>query len=180
MKKTFNSTKNLLLTILTIMIGTSFFTGCRTVKSVSLAYSANEDIDVAYIYFQLYKKNELSGALYVTYNNLETQKAEKFTYWSPVELPAGEPLKLTLRLLYKEPRSDFGDENCIASCCTTTFNAFEATRDVNKEITFNVPPLEPFTDYVISYRKGPGIPGNSYVTLTRKDTKEVILEREFN
>jgi hypothetical protein len=59
-------------------------------------------------------------------------------------------------------------------------NAIESSRDVNQEIIFNVPPLEPDTDYTISYRKGPGIPGNSYVTLTRNDTKEVIREIEFN
>ncbi len=174
--------KNLSRTFLfgIMLAATGFLASCRTVKAIPLAYSGNEDIDVSYIYFELYKKGEISGATYITYDGKDTPKAEKFTYWSPVEVPANTQLKLTLKILYKEQRSDFGDDNCFASCCTTIFNAVEASRDVNKEITFNVPPLEPYVDYVISYRKGPGIPGNSYVTLTRKDTKEVIRELEFN
>ena len=40
--------------------------------------------------------------------------------------------------------------------------------------------IKPFGEYTISYRKGPGIPGTSYVTLTRNDTKEVIRELPFN
>ena len=157
-----------------------FLTGCQTVKPVPLAYSENEDIEVAYIYFKLYKKGEISGATFITYDVKNTPSPEKLTYWSPVEVPANTPIKLSLKVLYKEPRSDFGDDSCLAACCTTTVNAFEASRDVNKEIIFNVPPLEPDCEYTISYRKGPGIPGNSYVTLTRNDTKEVIRELEFN
>ena len=166
--------------IVLVLAALVLFTGCNTVKAVPLSYSVNEDVDVAYIYFQLYKQNTISGATFITYDGKETPKAEKFTYWSPVEVPAGQALKLSLKLLYKEPRSDFGDDSCMASCCTSVFNAFEAARDVNEEVIFNVPPLEPYVDYVISYRKGPGIPGSSYVTLIRKDTKEVIREKEYN
>ena len=177
-----NFTTNLFKTIITVLVlaAAVIFTGCNSVKAIPLSYSSNEDVDVAYIYFELYKKNSISGATFITYDGKDTPKAEKMTYWSPVEVPAGEPLKLSLKVLYKEDRSDFGDDNCIAVCCTSVFNAFEAARDVNEEIIFNVPPLEPYVDYVISYRKGPGIPGSSYVTLTRKDTKEVIREIEFN
>ena len=179
MKKTIKFT---LLTVLTVLSTLSciFLTGCNTIKAVPLAYTENEDFDTAYIYFKLYKNNEISGATFITYDNKETPKAEKFTYWSPVEVPADTPLKLNLKVLYKEPRSDFGDESCLAACCTTTMNVMEASRDVNKEIVFNVPPLEANCEYTISYRKGPGLPGNSYVTLTRNDTKEVIREIEFN
>ena len=179
MKTTIKYTVLTALTVLSTLF-CIFLSGCNTIKAVPLAYTVNEDKEVAYIYFDLYKKNELSGATFITYDNKETPAPEKFTYWSPVEVPAGMPLKLSLKVRYKEPRSDFGDDSCIASCCTTTFNALEATRDVNTEIIFNVPPLEANCDYTISYRKGPGIPGNSYVTLTRTDTKEVIREIEFN
>ena len=172
--------KSSLLFIIILIATCAFFTGCNTIKAVALAYPENEEKEVAYIYFKLYKSNEISGATYITYDNMNTPKPEKFTYWSPVEVPANQPLKLALKVQYKEPRSDFGDDNCIAMCCTTTFNAVEASRDVNTEIIFNVPPLEPFVDYTISYRKGAGIPGNSYVTLTRDDTKEVIRELPFN
>ena len=170
------------LTILTVLstLFCIFLSGCNTIKAVPLSYTANEEIDVAYIYFELYKKSEISGATFITYDNKETPAPEKFTYWSPVEVPADMPLKLSLKVRYKEPRSDFGNDSCIASCCTSTINALEASRDVNREIIFNVPPLEAGCDYTISYRKGPGIPGNSYVTLTQNDTKEVIREIEFN
>ncbi len=166
--------------LLTVFTACILFASCNTIKPVALAYPENEVKEVAYINFKLYKSSEISGATYITYDNMETPKPETFTYWSPVEVPANKPLKLSLKVLYKEPRSDFGDDSCIASCCTTTFNAVEASRDVNTEIIFNVPPLEPFVEYTISYRKGSGIPGNSYVTLTRDDTKEVIREIEFN
>ena len=100
--------------------------------------------------------------------------------YSPVELPAGVPLKLYLHVYYKEPRSDFGDDNMCLACLTTTVNAFEASRDVNEDIVFNIPSLEPYVDYTISYRKGAGIPGSSFVTLTRNDNNQVIRELEFN
>ena len=179
MKQTIRYT---LLTFLSVLSTLSciFLSGCNTIKAVPLAYTENEDVDVAYVYFNLYKKSEISGATFITYDNKNTPKAEKFTYYSPVELPAGVPIKLYLHIYYKEQRSDFGDDNMCAACCTTTINAFEAARDVNKDIVFNVPPLEPFAEYTISYRKGSGIPGSSFVTLTRNDTKEVIKEFEFN
>ena len=156
------------------------FTGCRTIKPVALSYVGNEDIDVAYIYFQMYKRDEISGATYITYDNKETPKPEKLTYWSPVEVPANTALKLHLHISYKEPRTDCGDDTFIGACLTSIFNAFEASRDVNRDIVFNVPPLEPFEDYTISYEKGPGIPGSSFVTLRRDKTNEVIRELEFN
>ena len=179
MKKTLKFTFLTILAVLSTLC-CIFLTGCNTIKAVPLAYTVNEDVDVAYIYFQLYKKNEISGATFITYDNKETPKPEKLTYWSPVEVPADTPLKLKLKVLYKEPRSDFGDKSCLAACCTTAANVVEASRDVNTEIIFNVPPLEADCEYTISYRKGPGIPGNSYVTLTRNDTKEVIRELPFN
>ena len=163
-----------------LFISCFFFASCNTIKAVPLAYTENEDKDVAYIYFQLYKKSEISGATFITYDNKNTPSPEKFCYWSPVEVPADMPLKLALKIKYKEPRSDFGNDNCVTACCTSTVNAMEAARDVDKEIVFNVPPLETGCEYMISYRKGAGIPGNSYVTLTRMDTKEVIREIEFN
>ena len=167
--------------ILSILLSVcAFFTSCNTIKAVPLAYSANEDVEVSYIYFELYKKNEISGATYITYDNKSTPKPEKFTYWSPVEVPANTPIKLTLKVYYKEERTEFNNDDCFAACLQTTINAFEASRDVDREITFNVPPLEPDCEYTISYKKGSGFPGNSYVTLTRNDTKEVIREIEFN
>ena len=177
--------KTIRITFLTLLSVFSVLTcillsGCNTIKAIPLSYTENEDKDVAYVYFELYKKNELSGATFITYDEKNTPKAETFTYYSPVELPAGVPVKAKLHVYYKEQRSDFGNDSCLASCCTTTFNAFEAARDVNRDIIFNIPPLEPYVDYVISYRKGSGIPGSSFVTLTRKDTKEVIKEIEFN
>ena len=179
MQKTIKFT---LLTALTVLSTLSciLLSGCNTIKAIPLAYTENEDIEVAYVYFNLYKKSEISGATFITYDEKNTPKAEKLTYWSPVELPANVPVKAYLHIYYKEPRSDFGDDTCLASCCTTTANAFEASRDVNKDIVFNIPPLEPYTDYTISYRKGAGFPGSSFVTLTRTDTKEVIREIEFN
>ena len=169
----------IIISCLVLAVG-FFLTSCNTIKPVALSYAENEDIEVAYIYFKTYKRNEISGATFITYDAKDTPKPEKFTYWSPVEVPANIPLKLSLKVLYKEERSDFGDDNCFVMCCGTVVNAIESSRDVNQEIIFNVPPLEPYTDYTISYRKGPGIPGNSYVTLTRNDTKEVIREIEFN
>ena len=179
MKKTFRYT---LLTALSVLSTLSciLLSGCNTIKAVPLSYVENEDKEVAYVYFDLYKKSEISGATFITYDEKNTPKAEKFTYYSPVELPANVPVKMYLHVYYKEPRSDFGDDNMCAACCTTTVNAFEAARDVNQDIVFNIPPLEPFVDYQISYRKGSGIPGSSFVTLIRLDTKEVIREIEFN
>lgn len=172
--------KNTIKSLIALFAVSFIFVSCNTIKAIPLAYTENEDTDVAYIYFKLYKTSELSGATFITYDNKETPSPERFTYWSPVEVPADTPLKLSLKVRYKEPRSDFGDDSCLAACCTSTVNALEASRDVNTEIVFNVPPLEADCEYTISYRKGPGIPGNSYVTLTRNDTKEVIREIEFN
>ena len=171
-----------ILTALTVLSTLSciFLSGCNTIKAVPLAYTSNEGEPVAYIYFDLYRKSEISGATFITYDNKETPKAERFTYWSPVELPADVPVKAYLHVYYKEPRSDFGDKDCLAACCTSAANAVEASRDVNKDIIFNIPPLEPDAEYTISYRKGFGIPGSSYITLTKNDTKEVIREIEFN
>ena len=179
MKQTIRFT---LLTALSVLSTLSciLLSGCNTIKAVPLAYSENEEKEVAYVYFDLYKKSEISGATFITYDNKNTPKAEKFTYYSPVELPAGVPIKMYLHVYYKEQRSDFGDDNMCLACCTTTVNAFEAARDVNQDIVFNIPKLEPFVDYTISYRKGAGIPGSSFVTLTRNDTNEVIREVEFN
>ena len=180
MKQTIRYT---LLTALSVLstLSCMMLSGCNTIKAVPLAYAENEDIEVAYVYFDLYKKSEISGATFITYDNKNTPKAETFTYYSPVELPANTPLKLYLHIYYKEPRSDFGDDSCIAAFCTTAVNAFEASRDVNRDIVFNIiEGLEPYVDYTISYRKGPGIPGSSFVTLTRTDTKQVIREIEFN
>ena len=177
-----NTFKYTVLTVFSIfsIIMCIFLSGCNTIKAVPLAYSENEDKEVAYVYFELYKKSEISGATFITYDNKNTPKAENFTYYSPVELPAGVPVKLYLHVYYKEPRSDFGDDSMCAACCTTVVNSFEAARDVKEDIVFNIPPLEPYVEYTISYRKGPGIPGTSYVTLTRNDTKEVIRELPFN
>ena len=180
MKKTIRFT---LLTALTVLSTLSciMLSGCNTIKAVPLAYSENEDKDVAYIYFDLYKKSEISGATFITYDNKNTPKPEKFSYYSPVELPAGVPLKLYLHIYYREPRSDFGDDSMCAACCTTVVNSFEAARDVDKDIVFNITtPLEAGKEYTISYRKGSGIPGSSFVTLTENETKKVIREIEFN
>ena len=179
MKKTIKFTILTALSVLTTL-SCIFLSGCNTIKAVPLAYSGNEDIDVAYVYFELYKKSEISGATFITYDNKNTPSPEKFCYWSPVEVPANTPLKFKLQITYKEPRSNFGDDDCFWACCTATVNAVEASRDVDRQEIFNVPPLEAGCEYTISYRKGPGIPGNSYVTLTRNDTKEVIREMPFN
>ncbi|MBO4641198.1 MAG: hypothetical protein J5710_15745 [Treponema sp.] len=177
--------KTIKLTILTALsvlstLSCILLSGCNTIKAVPLAYTENEDKEVAYVYFDLYRKSEISGATFITYDNKNTPKAEKFTYYSPVELPAGVPIKMYLHVQYKEPRSNFGDKDCVLACCTTIVNSMEAQRDVDKDIVFNIPKLEPFVEYTISYRKGAGIPGSSFVTLTRTDTKEVIREIEFN
>lgn len=177
--------KTIRLTFLTLLsvfsvLACILLSGCNTIKAVPLSYTENEDKDVAYVYFVLYNKSEISGATFITYDEKNTPKPEKFTYYSPVELPAGVPIKMYLHIYYKEQRSDFGNDSMCESCLTITFNAFEAARDVNKDIVFNIPELEPYTDYTITYRKGSGIPGSSFVTLTRNDTKEVIRELEFN
>ena len=161
------------------LLSSIFLASCSSIKAVPLAYTSNEEIDVCYIYFQLYKKNEISGATFITYDDKDTPVAEKLTYWSPVEVPANKSIKLYLHLNYKEDRSDCGSDSICGACVTTVVNAFEAARDVNKDIEFNIPPLEPYKDYTISYRKGPGIPGTSFVTLIRNDTKEVIREQEY-
>ena len=179
MKQTIKLTILTALSVLSIL-SCIMLTGCNTIKAVPLAYTENEEVPVAYVYIDLYKKSEICGATFITYDNKETPEPEKFTYWSPVELPAEVPLKAYLHIYYKEPRSDFGDKSCISSCCTVAFNTLEAARDVNRDIVFNIPPLEPFGEYTISYRKGSGIPGSSFVTLTKNDTKEVIREIEFN
>lgn len=163
-----------------LMLSCILLSACNTIKAVPLAYTSNEETEVAYLYIDLYKKSELSGATFITYDNKETPQPEKFTYWSPVELPAEVPIKAYLHVYYKEPRSDFGNQSCLTACCTVAFNTIEASRDVNEDIVFNIPPLEPFGEYTISYRKGSGIPGSSFVTLTKNDTKEVIRELEFN
>ena len=118
--------KTIKLTILTALsvlstLSCILLSGCNTIKAIPLAYSENEEKEVAYVYFDLYKKSEISGATFITYDNKNTPKAEKFTYYSPVELPAGVPIKMYLHVYYKEPRSDFGDKSCIAACCTTYF-----------------------------------------------------------
>ena len=125
MKKTIRYT---LLTALSVLSTLSciLLSGCNTIKAIPLAYTENENVEVAYVYFDLYKKSEISGATFITYDNKNTPQAEKFTYWSPVELPANMPIKAYLHIYYKEPRSDFGDDTCLGACCTTTVNAFEA------------------------------------------------------
>lgn len=178
MKQTIRYT---ILTALSVLSTLSciLLSSCNTIKAIPLSYAENDDKEVAYVYFDLYKKSEISGATFVTYDEKNTPQPEKLTYYSPVVLPAGVPIKMTLHLYYKEPRSDFGDDSMCAACCTTVVNSFEAARDVNTDIVFNIPALEPYVDYQISYRKGSGIPGSSFVTLIRMDTKEVIVEREY-
>ena len=81
MKRTIKFTLISALAVLTTL-SCILLSGCNTIKAVPLAYSENEDIDVAYIYFQLYKKSEISGATYITYDNKNTPSPEKFCYWS--------------------------------------------------------------------------------------------------
>ena len=97
MKQTIRYT---ILTALSVLSTLSciLLSSCNTIKAIPLSYAENDDKEVAYVYFDLYKKSEISGATFVTYDEKNTPKPEKLTYYSPVVLPAGVPIKMTLHL----------------------------------------------------------------------------------
>ena len=168
--------KSILISLIVLFLCVS----CKSLEPVPLAYRSNEEIDVAYISFVLNDKYSYDGVTYVTYDDKDTPEPEKNTYWTPVEVPAGKPITLVIHCKYEQEKTECDDESIAGACLQGFINAFEATRDVDIDVLFDVPPLEPYEDYEITYTKGPGIPGKSYVILRNKKTNEEIREMVFN
>ena len=68
MKKTIRFTLLTALSVFSILL-CILLCGCNTIKAVGLSYPENEDVDVALVYFQLYKSSEISGATFITQNS---------------------------------------------------------------------------------------------------------------
>ena len=166
------------------------FIGCASTKPVPLAYASNQGKDVAYVHFP---EDEQTEVLFVTYNGKDTKSPDKNSYWSPVELPAGEELRIVLYVncldsdsTYEsldlfEDTIEFLDEpsnlwNHIDLAVSIVKYNEKKERDISKYIEFICPELDAGCEYEISFVRSLNKKYDGYVRLANLDTGEVFIQ----
>ena len=165
------------------------FIGCASTKPVPLAYASNQGKDVAYVHFP---KDELTDVVFVTYNGKDTKDPDKNSYWSPVELPAGEELTILLSVNYLnsntpyasldlfEDTIEFIDEpdNLLnqIDLAVSIVKYTEKAKNMSNYITFLCPELDAGCEYEISFVRSLNKKYDGYVRLANLDTGEVFIQ----
>jgi len=105
-----------------------------------------------------------------------------YTRWDPIIFPAGRELKLTVHASYNHPNSSPSRAGLLLSNQGIAFgmsvNLGPDSQNVNYDVVFECPPLEPGGSYRLSYRRTvPG--GRNMLVLTNTNTGRVVHEQEF-
>ena len=148
--------------VLVVMI----FVGC---SSTPVPYSyGEEEQDTAKVNF-VYGN---PGVRLIDFDGYELPKPERRTYWNPISFPAGKPISFTVHAKYQ-----FSSNN--PGLIDTLIFIIFGTRDVDRSVIFESPPLTPDMNYRLTFHKGGGLPGKNTLILTNTTTGRIVHEQPF-
>jgi hypothetical protein len=112
------------------------------------------------------------GLIYADGNELP--EPAKKTHWDPFSFSAGKPINITVHAYYEQ--SNTSNQGLLVALATS---AITASRSVNRDVTFECPPLEAGKNYKLVFRKGAGTTGKNLLVLTDTSTRRIVYEQEF-
>jgi hypothetical protein len=114
------------------------------------------------------------GLVLVYADGFELPEPEKKTRWDPFSFPAGKPIKITVHAYYEQ--SNTSNQGLLTALIAS---AIISSRSVNKDVSFECPPLEAGKNYKLVFRKGAGTTGKNLLVLTDVSTGKIVYEQEF-
>jgi len=138
-----------------------------------------DDQNYATIGFQTRHRMNSPSVSFVSLDGRSLPRAEFRTHWDPITFPAGRELRMVVRARYQEERVRVEGFGLLGAMINTASDISQLTRNVDAEVSFTCPPLEPNGRYQLSFRKGSGIPGSNTLMLIDLTTGRVVYEREF-
>jgi len=160
-----------------IILMSIIFTGCGSYQTVPYSFAAN-GVESASIRFQ----HGNPGISFVSLEGVTLPRADSGTRWGPILFPANRELRISVYARYEtktnnRSRLNFGVFDELAQIATTVN---EIGRNVDTQVMFNCPELEPGRSYTLAFIKGSGIPGKNRLVLTEVGTMRVVYEQEFS
>ena len=152
--------------------------GCAThpVLYSSLTNAEN----VSSISFEPQNKNRNPLVTFVSYNGLPLPKPEKKTHWDPVNFPSDQELRIIVHAKYEtKSKTSLSGFGVLGAVVNLAQDIRAVSRNVDADVVFISPPLEAGKNYLLVFVKEPGMPGKNILTLTDIDTKQVIVQQEF-
>ncbi|MDR2658972.1 MAG: hypothetical protein LBC27_03145 [Spirochaetaceae bacterium] len=107
-------------------------------------------------------------------DEIELPAPPKKTHWEPFLLPAGEPLNITVHAYYQQSNSS--NDGLLVALVSS---AITSSRSVDRDVSFECPPLEAGKNYKLEFRKGGGKTGSNLLVLTDTSTRQIIYRLEF-
>jgi hypothetical protein len=157
------------LFILLLVIALIGITACSTLTPVPYSFveSGGETATIS-----ITGGNPGLALIYFEGNELPAPEAD--TYWDPISVPAGRTLEITIHAYYSQQNAT--NAGLLAAVITS---AIASSRSVNRDVTFECPPLETGKNYKLVFRKAAGTTGKNLLVLTEIATGDVIYEEEF-
>jgi hypothetical protein len=163
---------------LLVFLASFLFVGCAT-KPVSYSLSANEQ-NFSSIAFHNTFQDGKPNISFVSFDGQTLPKPEKGTHWDPISFPSDRDLRIIVHADYnpntKTTLSGFG---LLGAVVNTVQDIRAVSRNVDADVIFMCPPLQGGRNYLLSFVKEPGMPGNNILTLTDIETGQVVIQQEF-
>jgi len=162
---------------LLIFFAAFLFIGCI---SYPVEYSfMHDEQNFASIGFQPRHRMNSPSVVFVSLDGRRPPATGLRTHWDPITFPAGRELRMVVRARYQEDRVRVEGFGLLGAMINTASEISQLTRNVDAEVMFTCPPLEPNGRYQLSFVKGPGIPGTNTLILIDITTGRIVYEREF-
>ncbi|MDR2796091.1 MAG: hypothetical protein LBB47_05205, partial [Spirochaetaceae bacterium] len=151
-----------------VIIGISIVS-CSTTSPAPYSFAADE-AETAKL--NIVRGNPGLAVVYVDGDELPPP-AEK-TYWDPLIFPPGKPINITVHAYYQQ--STASNQGLLTALITS---AIVSSRSVDRDVSFECPPLEAGKNYKLVFRKGAGTTGKNLLVLTDTSTGKTIHNQEF-
>lgn len=112
------------------------------------------------------------GVSFVAFGDKPLPEPEKGTYWDQMTFPAEKPLAITVRAKYAPESGGSGGSMLGALVGTAVKGVKQSLLSVDKEIVFNVPPLEAGGVYTLSFQNA-GVLGKNTLVLRDMYGREI-------
>ena len=163
-----------------IFIVSVIFIGCTTTP-VAYSLSAANGPDFSSISFHDTFQSGKPNVTFVSFDGQSLPNPEKKTHWDPINFPSGRELKIIVHASYStSSKTTLGGFGLLGAVVNTVQDVRAISRNVDTDVIFISPPLESGKNYLLTFVKEPGMPGKNILTLSDKDTGQVIQQQEFS
>jgi hypothetical protein len=154
------------------------FVGCTT--KPALYTSLADERNYSSIAFKNTFKIGDANLTFISFDGQSLPKPEKGTHWDPIHFPSGRKLEIVVHADYRpNTKTTLGGFGLMGAIINTVQDVRAATRNVDADLIFVCPPLAAGKNYLLTFTKGPGMPGKNLLTLTDVDTVKVVHQQEF-